>query len=154
MALAAQRGLESGDPGEQVRSATRQKLGKDPAYLAWLHTLPCVCCESLRLFLIEAGNLPENIPAQSNPTEAAHVGDRGKSQKCPDRQAIPLCGHDPRTQSRANDHHREGPTSAHKLGKGFWRFWGINREELIATLNSKYGMETGNTLLDAREVCV
>jgi hypothetical protein len=68
------------------------------------------------------------------PSEAAHVGDRGLSQKCPDRQAIPLC----------KWHHTEGPESHHRLGKQFWATWGIDRDALLAQLQERYEKEKLN----------
>lgn len=124
-----------------MRSATKKKLGKDPAYLAWLHTLPCVICEGLRLMLLDAGFVGDMRTLQSTKTEAAHVGERGLSQKCPDREAIPLCGF---------AHHREGPASAHKLGKSFWKYWKLDRGTVIEALNAKYDAEH-ETVIDARE---
>jgi hypothetical protein len=60
--------------------------------------------------------------------EAAHVGERGLGQKCPDRQTLPLC----------IEHHTAGPHSHHKLGRGFWSFWKLDRYELIAEFNARY----------------
>lgn len=114
-----------------MRSATRKGLGKDKAYLAWLHTLPCVICEGLRLLLLDAGFSSESELLQSSKTEAAHVGVRGFSQKCPDREAIPLCA----------NHHREGSASAHRLGKSFWTYYRLDCPTLIETLNAKYEAE-------------
>lgn len=105
---------------ERVRSATKKKIGKDPEYLAFLHTLPCVVCEKMGV-------------KQTYRTEAAHVGDRGMSQKCPDKEAIPLC----------LVHHREGPQSQHVLGKLFWDFHGIDRDGLILSLKQRYFPEDG-----------
>jgi hypothetical protein len=108
-----------------MRSATRKKTGKDPAYLEWVHTLPCVCCE-------------KNIAThphynQDTKTESAHVGDRGLSQKAPDREAIPLC----------RIHHREGVNAIHRLGKTFWAKWNLNRDELIKELNRRFDEQNG-----------
>lgn len=100
------------------RSATKQKLGKDPAYLEWLHNFPCVVCVSL------------NVP-QSSQTEAAHVGPRGMSQKCPDRQALPLCA----------DHHRLSQFSQHSMGKLFWPHFDLDRDELLAKFQARYMAE-------------
>ena len=47
---------------------------RDPAYLAFIRSLPCAVC-------------PRTPPR----VEAAHVGRRGLGQKCSDREAIPLC---------------------------------------------------------------
>lgn len=95
-----------------MRSATKRKLGKDPEYLAFIHTLPCtlLCdrCEGL--------------------VEAHHAGDHGFSQKAPDRTALPLCAW----------HHRTGAFSAHVLGRRFWGFYKIDRQKLVAELNAQY----------------
>ena len=114
-----------------MRSATRLKIGKDPVYLKWLHTLPCVVCVAL------SGQDCEHRTThiwQNTPTEAAHIGIRGLSQKCPDREAIPLC---------STVHHREGPESAHKLGKAFWSHHGLDPKKLIADLNERFEAEEG-----------
>lgn len=134
-----------------MRSATRKETGKDAAYLAWLHTLPCVCCELLRMRLLEAGLSEADCVVQTAPTEAAHVGDRGMSQRCPDRQAIPLCGHTTHMDGPASGHHREGPASAHKLQTKFWSYWDLDRDVLIETLNATYDEEHG-AVLNACEV--
>jgi len=83
---------------------------RDLLYMAWIRTLPCICCGS-RLFV-----------------EAAHVGDRAFGQKCPDTETLPLC----------RKHHRLGPQSHHHLGKRFWLVWNLNRDHLIARLNANY----------------
>ncbi len=61
-------------------------------------------------------------------TEAAHIGDRGMSQKCSDAETIPLCG----------EHHRTGKDSHHRLGKKFWAHWGIDKKKLLAELQEAY----------------
>ena len=98
-----------------MRSATRKKTGKDPEYLAWLHTLGCLLCKQYGIFQILA-------------TEAAHTGLRGMSQKGPDREAIPLCC----------GHHRLSPDSYHRLGKRFYWVHNLDREAIIKDLNSWY----------------
>ena len=108
-----------------MRSATRKKTGKDPEYLVWLHDLPCLVCR------------PDGVGMQLSRTEAAHVGDRGLSQKCPDREAIPLC----------RIHHRISPDSVHALQKKFWAKWSIDRDEIIRKLNARYEEEhNGQTI--------
>lgn len=56
--------------------------GKDRAYLAAIHQLPCCICEAFG-------------GPQMSPTEAHHTfSGRGGTRKTPDREAIPLCdGH-------------------------------------------------------------
>src|SRR5690242_2726336 len=83
---------------------------QDDAYLAWLRTLPCIACATLRY------------------VEAAHVGPRGISQKCHDRQALPIC----------SEHHWRGAKSVHVLGRKFWEVWGLDRYRLIAEHNQQY----------------
>lgn len=99
-----------------MRSATRKKIGKDPAYLKWLHDQPCIVCEIRK-------------ERQRSRTEAAHVGPRGLSQKCPDAEAIPLC--------RA--HHEE----QHRLGKRFWEAANIERFAVILASRIRYGFDGG-----------
>jgi len=101
-----------------MRSATKNKAGKDAAYLAWLHNFPCVVCVSL------------NVP-QTSPTEAAHCGPRGLSQKCPDRLALPIC----------RDHHREGQFCQHALGRFFFQHYDLDRDELFAKFQLRYEAE-------------
>ncbi len=108
-----------------MRSATRKRTGRDPAYLEWIRTLPCVCC----IFpwkMYESGVAYSNV--QKSASEAAHTGERGLSQKAPDREAIPLC----------KWHHTEGPESHHRLGKAFWAKWWIDRNELIRKMNEEF----------------
>src|SRR5882672_9675230 len=96
----------------------------DEAYLAFIRKRVCVACFEQLI------NNPEwqSGHVQKSRTEAAHVGLRGLSQKCSDRETIPLC----------REHHTEGKTSAHKLGKNFWKYHGIDRDKLIAQLNERY----------------
>lgn len=111
-----------------MRSATRKKTGRDPAYLRWIRTLPCVCCEQLNI--IRLMKLAQ-AHGRSMDTEAAHVGERGLSQKCNDRETIPLC----------RWHHRTGPESHHRAAKRFWEIWAIDKTELIRKLNEKFEEE-------------
>lgn len=95
---------------------------KDEDYLAWLRTQSCAIEECLSV----NGFKPEDM------IEAAHVGAiRGLRQKCSDREAIPLCAY----------HHRIGAVSHHVLGKTFWIYWGMNREEEIEKYNALYEQE-------------
>lgn len=110
-----------------ARSA-RSKGLKDPAYLKWLHRFACIVC------LIQ--ELREKWPgdpgsSQITPTEAAHCGNRGLSQKCSDREALPICC----------QHHRLGRDSAHKLQKNFWEHHGLDRDALIRKYNARYDEE-------------
>lgn len=126
-----------------MRSATKRRVGKDPEYLAWMHTLPCVACWLCGSGEVQAfpGDGDTIATEQGTPTEAAHVGPRGLSQKAPDRTAIPLCV----------NCHREGPCAIHLLGKRFWKAHNINRDELIEHLNELYEL-THMSVLSARDV--
>jgi hypothetical protein len=101
-----------------MRSATKNKIGKDPDYLAWIRALPCA---------VQDDEIPGGSPC-GGPITAHHAGDHGSSQKAPDRTAIPLCF----------EHHQNGKHAAHVLGKKFWRFHGIRRNWLIRRLNAAY----------------
>ncbi len=61
---------------------------RNPKYLAWIRTQPCLVCGSRRW------------------VEAAHTGPHGLGQKSPDTSAVPLCAR----------HHRTGNDSYHRLG--------------------------------------
>ena len=61
---------------------------RNPRYLAWIRTLPCLICGARRSI------------------EASHTGPHGLGQKSPDSSAIPLC----------TKHNRTGKDSYHKLG--------------------------------------
>lgn len=115
-----------------MRSATKKRTSKDPAYLEWIRSLPCVVCARA------IAKLGRTEFVQDTPTEAAHVGDRGLSQKCPDRETIPLCAR----------HHREGTYSLHRLGKNWWKLRGIDKVALISELNARYEVENGTHKAD------
>lgn len=100
----------------------RRAAKRDPQYLAWLRLQPCAVC------LKRGGTLQNAALIQGSPTEAAHVGERGLGQKCPDREAIPLCG----------EHHRTGPLAHHVLGREFWFMHSMNKTEIIARYNQLY----------------
>lgn len=55
------------------------------------------------------------------------------SQKCPDREAVPLCA----------ECHREGRAAAHKLGKHFWEYHGLDKNVLIRELQTRYESTIG-----------
>lgn len=67
--------------GASREARTKRPTGKDPAYLAAIHDLPCVICAEW------------GFP-QTTDTEAHHtICGRYSQRKTPDRQAIPLCQH-------------------------------------------------------------
>ena len=102
-----------------MRSATKNKTGKDKGYLAFLHTLPCVIPHGGLLHCVNEARI----------MDAAHLGAHGLSQKAPDRQAVPMC----------RFHHQTGAQALHKIGpKKFWKLHGLDPEEIIAKLNARY----------------
>jgi len=123
---------------------TKPRKGDDREYRNWILSLPCVVCVVRGLFgdisneatpgcVSRLFSLWGNKSNRSGPTEVAHVGERGIGQKCPDKQAIPLCtGHHRSWQQGGRD------DSYHKLGKLFWEHHHLDRETLIAELNELY----------------
>jgi hypothetical protein len=86
------------------------KLGRNPKYLAWIRTHPCVVCGA------------------SRGIEASHTGPHGLGQKSPDSSAIPLCAR----------HHRTGNDSYHKLGpRRFSQVHGLDIPAIVRRLSSK-----------------
>jgi hypothetical protein len=83
---------------------------RNPAYLRWIRSLPCLVCRTTR------------------DVEAAHTGPHGLSQKSSDLFAIPLCGR----------HHRTGDDSYHRLGpRKFAEMHGLNIRATVARLSGK-----------------
>ncbi len=114
----------------------------DAEYCDWIRGLPCVVClivNHLRhggtaasglLAFIDVITHPHEFPIERFGAQCAHVGEiRGIGQKCSDRETAPLCG---------KHHDRGAPEGHHDLGKGFWSFYGIDREALIAALNEAW----------------
>lgn len=123
------------------RRRPRKRPGEDLKYQAFIRSLPCFICYWP---LYKAGIIKECIEAgmqfhiidsstQKSVTEFAHLGDRGLGQLCPDREGGPLCG----------EHHRTGPEAAHVLGRNFFLYHGVDREELFALLLLLYRFQSG-----------
>lgn len=108
---------------------------RDAEYLAWLRTQSCAIAECTSWGDQRAGFAripPVTESLDRSVIEAAHVGAiRGLGQKCSDREAIPLCAY----------HHRTGPIAHHVLGKEFWPYWKMNREETIEMYNQLFEQE-------------
>lgn len=85
------------------------KPSRDPKYLGWIRTQPCLICLS------------------TSQVEAAHTGPHGISQKASDRAAVPLCIR----------HHRNASNSYHSLGKNFGAMHGIDLHLVTRELNRK-----------------
>lgn len=120
----------------------------DPSYREFIHSLPCVAChiDLYRLLIIVAIDI-ESVRffsaarfSQKLRTEMHHAINGGFGKRGPDRSGVPLCGHDPQ-QPTIPDHHREGPESVGKLGKGFWPRIEIDKTELIRALNAAFDEE-------------
>ena len=83
---------------------------RNPLYLAWIRTLPCLVCGARRGI------------------EASHTGPHGLGQKSPDSSAIPLC----------TRHHRTGKDSYHKLGpRKFAKLHDLDIPAIVVKLNAK-----------------
>ena len=118
-----------------ARSA-RSKGLKDKKYLEFVGSLACVVCVELSGRWIRDDFLVKRswsiyASAQTTPTEVAHVGRRGLSQKSSDRETIPLCAR----------HHRTGKDAHHVLGRKFWEHHGLDRDAIILELNTRYEQE-------------
>jgi hypothetical protein len=103
-----------------MRSATKNRIGRDAAYVAFIRSQPCCVCLRWKM-------------KQTTRTEVAHIGLRGLSQKSPDRETIALC----------SLHHRTGSTSHHRLGVRFFRFHGLNREIMVAHYQDSFKQDDG-----------
>ena len=91
------------------RGGSRFPKRRDPAYCAWIRTLPCLLCDNLAVLdWIDAGK-----PC-GGPVECAHVRSRGAGG--PDvANTVPLC----------RKHHRQ----QHDIGiRSFERIYGISLE--------------------------
>jgi hypothetical protein len=83
---------------------------RNPKYLAWIRTQPCLVCGSTRW------------------VEAAHTGPHGLGQKSPDTSAVPLCA----------KHHRTGNDSYHRLGpRRFAELHNLDLAAIVRRLNLK-----------------
>src|SRR5262249_26307210 len=88
----------------------KMKPARNPKYLAWIRTLPCLVCGS------RVG------------VEASHTGPRGLGQKSADLNAVPLCYR----------HHRTGNDSYHRLGaRRFAQLHNLDLPSIVRSLNEK-----------------
>ncbi len=113
----------------------RSSRAHNPAYLAWLRTMPCAICYA-RAYAILGISILCEFGSTCYPThaaEAAHVGwgnsSRGMSQKHSDDTAIPLC----------RSCHTEGKQSVHAIGPvEFFAHHGTDRDETIRSFQRLY----------------
>ncbi len=123
---------------KRIGKAKGAKPERDPKYLVYVHELPCACCvgiEALLRFCTGThtwGDVADLMANLKGPTEAAHMGPHGIAQKASDWTCIPLCAR----------HHREGPDSAHKLGKRFAKHHRIKLAKFQAKLRAEYERRT------------
>lgn len=95
---------------KQTAFGKRMPPLRDPKYLAWIRTQPCLVCGVTRGI------------------EASHTGPHGLGQKSSDRSAIPLC----------HRHHRTGSDSYHRLGpRKFSEVHGLDVPATVRRLNAK-----------------
>jgi len=124
------------------RKPRKRQPGDNPAYRAFVRKFACVACfgKLVKDFRWMDAIEPDVTmwSRQTSPTECAHVGSRGLSQKCPDCESLPLC---------AIEHHRVGPESHHRLGKRFWAYHGLDRAGLIQEMQSLWAEESGRSVL-------
>ena len=102
-------------PQPQNKRKVRRGPPRDPAYRAWVRTLPCTICGAVWRI------------------EAAHTGyDGGMSMKPSDYSCIPLC----------KNCHTAGRGAYHHIGKrAFERTYGIDLEKLVRALNASWAVE-------------
>lgn len=93
--------------------------GRDPAYLAAIHDLPCCICV--------AWGFPQTTPTQAHHTICGRYGQR----KTPDRQAIPLCWW-----------HHQGPDGIHTRRKWWVETFGQDTDFIAATQDAIAGQLT------------
>lgn len=118
----------------------------DEAYKAWIRSLPCVVCyeyagrvafkHMIRMKFMDYAlaileeNFRDVFMNRGGLTQCAHIGEvRGLGQRCSDRETGPLCG---------THHDRGQPEGHHDMGVNFWDYHGIDREELIQSLNKAW----------------
>lgn len=91
------------------RFGARRGPERNPAYLDYIRTLPCLVCGTW-------------------PVEAAHSGPHGMAQKASDYTAVPLC----------YVHHRTGRDAHHVLGRKFEAHHGIDFAAVTARLRAEF----------------
>ena len=102
-------------PQRQNKRKIRRGPPRDPAYRAWVRTLPCTICGAVWR------------------VEAAHTGcDGGMSMKPSDYSCIPLC----------RNCHTAGRGAYHHIGKlAFERSYGIDLQALVKGLNVSWATQ-------------
>jgi len=86
---------------------------RDPEYVSWIHSQPCLVCGAL-------------------PVEAHHVYDGAFGRRPADSRCVPLCW---------THHSRDSRDSVHVMGKRFGPEHGIDLESEIHRLKTKHLQE-------------
>mgnify|MGYP003642836199 CR=1 FL=1 len=100
-----------------AKKPAKKASGKDPAYLAALHLMPCCICQAFG-------------ETQLSPTQAHHtIHGRHSTRKTPDRAAIPLC-----------ESHHLGMRDTSKIAlhdaPNLWRWqYGLDTDYIARTLD-------------------
>lgn len=94
------------------QNSYHRRIKPDPKYKAWIASLAC------------------SVPGCGlGPIHVCHVGERGFSNRCADRETAPFC----------EIHHQDNRLGMHgRLGRNFWQHYGLDQDELIADLNCRY----------------
>jgi len=95
-----------------MRSATKKGFGKDPEYLTWLHTQPCMI-------------------TSRRPVTVHHVRLFGGPRI--DRRGLPLIA-----ELHMLTHEKPGRPCVERGKKVFEEFWGVVLEDEILRYNNKY----------------
>lgn len=103
--------MASTRPVKRRTSYSRRKRFKD--FMSFIASKPCACCGK-------------------RPVEVAHCGDdKGMAMKCSDLHTLPLCA----------ECHRTGKKSHHQMGRKFFEYWGIEKEELFKQYQDEYAKQ-------------
>ena len=117
-----------------MRSATRERLklaDVQREHTDFIKAQPCVVCQQ------HAQHDDGRVEPwrQTTPTEAAHVGPKGRSTegnsgagKGSFRRRLPICA----------KHHNGSIYSFHKLSKSFWVLNALDPEALITEMNERF----------------
>lgn len=113
---------------------SRRNTGKDPKYLEFIRTWPCVVCAVTAARERQEPFSGRPVSTQKSRSEAAHIynvempGGGAYGRRPEDRRAIPLCA----------EHHRIGPEAHHVLGKRFGEVHQIDLEKVIEMFQAMY----------------
>lgn len=107
---------ESGNSSAGRKTGRSRHTGKDPEYLRFIRSQPCLICSRRGLI-------------QLSETNAHHHGPRGLGQKVPDRHTLPLCH---------VEHHQYGKESVHVMGRRWAEYHGIDPQAEFDRLSREF----------------